>query len=145
MIVLRDSSGTNEGQFGPNAVPSASESMSHYSCTATLVNKHSQLSYWPWVGWGHSVAQRQSLCPSCEVSEHSEENALKKWPKMWHADVSRPPPEIIRIWPVLAQFWSPGGQKISEIGVSGHSKENAWKEWLKMWHAYVSWPPSEND
>ena len=44
------------------------------------------------------------------------ENAWKKWTKMWHADVSWPPPETIQFWTVLAQFRPSGSQ-------------NTWSNW----------------
>ena len=73
----------------------------------------------------HFCSHQQSVCmsvrpsvrlyiirPSGEVPEQSKENAWKKWPKMWHVDIPWPPPERVRFWSVLAQFWASGVPKI---------------------------------
>ena len=86
--------------------------------------------YWP--NFGPLVAKKLS---EIKVSWHSKENARKEWFEMWHADVSWPPPEIIRFWSVLAQFWAFGplaAKKLSVIGVSEHSEGTHGRNGLKF-------------
>ena len=43
------------------------------------------------------------------------------WPGIWHADVSRPPSELIKLWSCSVDF-----------AVSGHYLKNAWEEWPQI-------------
>ena len=38
------------------------------------------------------------------VSGHFLENPMRKWPAIWHADVSWPPSELIRLWLEFVDF-----------------------------------------
>ena len=93
---------------------------------------------------GGSSVQTIKKLSEIGVSGHSKENAWKKWPVIWHADVFWPPQKIIysilvTIGPILGLLVA---IKTDVIGVSGYS-ENTWKGWPEIWHVSVSWPHSE--
>ena len=49
---------------------------------------------------------RPSVHPSREVSMHLPRNAWMDWPGIGHADISRPPSELIRLWSRwFSYFW----------------------------------------
>ena len=47
-----------------------------------------------------------SVHPSRKVSGHFPENAWREWPEIWHADVSWPPSELMRLWSQFVDFSS---------------------------------------
>ena len=92
---------------------------------------------WYWPNFDRLVATKMS---EIDVSRHSNKNAWKEKQEMSHTYVNWPPPEMIRFWSALVEFWPSGSQ---EIGVFGHSEGNTWKEWLEIWKCKCIWPHSE--
>ena len=64
------------------------------------------------------------------VSRHLLENPLRKWPDIWHADVSWSPSGLIRFWSQFVDFFSFWCYfdlvKQVKFGVSGHFGYALW-------------------
>ena len=104
-----------------------------------------------------SIGPSDQLWPFCGMSVYlsvhlerflgiQPENAWREWPDILQADVSSPPPELVRLWSQSVDFPPFGATdlvKRVKFGVCGHFAENAWREWPEILHADVSWPPSE--
>ena len=85
-----------------------------------------------------SLCSNLSLGRYREVSRHFFGNSWKEWPAIWHADVSRPPSELIRIWSRSIDFpsfsttltWRIGSNlgfsSISQRTMEGMAQNIAW-------------------
>ena len=72
------------------------------------------------------------------VSKHFLENAWREWSEIFHATVSSPTAELIRLWSRsgdFLKFWCYFNLvKQVKFGISGDFLENSWKEWPEILH-----------